>query len=159
MSRHFMPAIILLIVSAAFFSLDNHTIAPENHTVQEDTLAASNKKYVDQIMRWLGDRADKPAEEVFKDIQMFKGRTAGDMIRIMDGAYRRSLGVGCAYCHDTQDWASNDKTEKQATRAMAEFTGAINNDLLPKVEGIKSEKPRVRCGTCHQGKPRPGADL
>ncbi|MDH5400542.1 MAG: c-type cytochrome [Cyclobacteriaceae bacterium] len=155
MSRHFIPVIILLAASVLFLSLDDQSPVKKVRITQEDSLAALNKKHVDQVMRWLGDRAKLPAEEVFKDIEIFRGRTAEEMIDIMDRRYRSTLGVSCAHCHDPFDWASNEKPEKEVTRAMVAFTQKINNDLLANMQGLKSENPRVRCSTCHRGNAKP----
>ena len=158
MSRSITPIIILLAVSVALFSLDTHTAENTVSAIVQDTIAEQNRKHVEQLKKWLGDRASKPAEEVFKDIQIFKGQTAERVLGIMEMGYSRSLGVGCAHCHDTFDWASDAKEEKAVTRAMVEFTNKINDDLLANMHGLKSENPRVRCSTCHRGKAKPTTD-
>ena len=158
MSKPVFPFIMLLAVAVTFFSLDSYSPEYTGFSIMEDSIQEQNRKHVEQLMKWLGDRAQKPAEEVFKDIQLFKGQTAERVLRIMENGYSKSLGVGCAHCHDTFDWASDAREEKGVTRAMVEFTHKINDDMLANMHGLKSEKPRVRCSTCHRGKAIPSTD-
>lgn len=39
----------------------------------------------------------EPAETVFKNIQIFKGRPAGQLLAIMQMGFSRSLGINCTY--------------------------------------------------------------
>jgi hypothetical protein len=94
------------------------------------------------------------AESVFKDIQMFKGRRAGDIGRIMNYGFGRSLAVGCYHCHAQNDWAKDEKKQKRIARDMGRMVGAINTDYVSKIEGLgdnPEQKPTVNCSTCHRG--------
>lgn len=55
---------------------------------------------------------EKPAEQVYKNIQIFKGVPAS---RLMAGMMRFSqfLGVDCAYCHVPNQFEKDDKPAKQ----------------------------------------------
>lgn len=97
---------------------------------------------------------DKPAEEVYKNIQVFNGLPASQL----DGAMQfmsASLGVGCDHCH-TNPWESDAKTAKIATRRMILMTRNINKENF-------SNNPAVTCYSCHYGRPHsiplPGAEL
>jgi hypothetical protein len=97
---------------------------------------------------------EKPAEEVYKNIQVFNGLPASQL----DGAMQfmsASLGVGCDHCH-TNSWESDTKTAKLATRRMVLMTRNINKENF-------GNNPAVTCYSCHYGRPHsiplPGAEL
>lgn len=97
---------------------------------------------------------EKPAEEVYKNIQVFNGLPASQL----DGAMQfmsASLGVGCDHCH-TSSWESDAKTAKVATRVMILMTRNINKETF-------GNNPAVTCYSCHFGRPHsiplPGAEL
>ncbi len=98
--------------------------------------------------------SEKPAEEVYKNIQVFNGLPASQL----DGAMQfmsASLGVGCDHCH-TNSWESDTKTAKVATRRMILMTRNINKENF-------GNNPAVTCYSCHFGRPHsiplPGAEL
>ncbi len=99
-------------------------------------------------------KPEKPAEEVYKNIQVFNGLPASQL----DGAMQfmsASLGVGCDHCH-TNAWESDQKTAKVATRTMIVMTRNINKETF-------GNNPAVTCYSCHFGRPHsiplPGAEL
>jgi Photosynthetic reaction centre cytochrome C subunit len=118
---------------------------------QEQKLAELRKKIAGQ--------ETKPAEEVFKNIQILKGMPAGRLLKVMEIGYSRSLGVNCAHCHAVDQWEKDDKPTKQITRDMIVMMRSINNDLLKKIKHLKSENPVVNCATCHRGQTKPALDL
>jgi hypothetical protein len=88
---------------------------------------------------------DKPAEQVYKNIQVMKGVPAS---RLMPAMNRLSqfLGVDCAYCHVPDALDKDDKPAKQTARKMFELVRTINTTL---------NTNRVTCYTCHRGQPQP----
>ncbi|HEY4613346.1 MAG TPA: hypothetical protein VII11_10210 [Bacteroidota bacterium] len=58
----------------------------------------SQDSLIAEIEKRIAGKENIPAEEVFKNIQNFKGLPAGRIPRIMS-AFARSLGVGCSHCH------------------------------------------------------------
>jgi hypothetical protein len=131
--------------------IETPTIQNEKPFNQEQTLAELRKKIAEQ--------KDKPAGEVFKNIQLLKGVPAGRLLSIMEIAYSKSLGVDCTHCHVVGDWEKDDKPTKQIARDMAMMVRAINNDHLKKIKNLKSENPVVNCTTCHRGQTKPALDL
>ncbi len=103
-------------------------------------------------------REKEPAETVFKNIQILKGRPAAQVLAIMEFGYSRSLGVNCTYCHTPDKWESEDKTKKQITREMSAMSAKINGELLKGIKNI-NEKAVINCTTCHRGKTTPATDL
>ena len=82
-----------------------------------------------------------------------------------------SLGVNCAYCHNSRAWGNWEQSPPQRVTAWhgQRMTRTINNDyivpttdLLPaKRLGPKGDAPKSNCTTCHQGvfKPLFGANM
>jgi hypothetical protein len=96
---------------------------------------------------------------VFKNIQSLKGVPAGQLLTIMDTGFRPALGVKCSFCHDPQNWASDDKDEKKVAREMMRMTHDINDKYLKTIKGLDSDKPAVNCTTCHRGEQKPALTM
>ncbi len=56
------------------------------------------------------------------------------------------LGVECEYCHNEENYSSDEKREKRAAREMMIMMAAINEAPI-----FKSENKTVTCYTCHRG--------
>jgi len=89
------------------------------------------------------------AEGRFKNIQVFKGYPADDVIPAMQ-FISNALGVDCEYCHVDRAPEKDDKKEKATARKMITMTLAINHDNF---EGHRE----VTCMSCHRGASRPVA--
>ena len=78
--------------------------------------------------------AQAPAQEAPKNLQVLpKDWTRAQVVNVMQN-FNAALGVGCDYCHvqnqgSPPDFASDDKPEKEAARAMMKLTGELNTDL------------------------------
>lgn len=114
---------------------------------------------LENLRKAIAGRENKPAEEVFKNIQMLKGMPAGRLLRVMELGYARSLGVTCTHCHVADAWEKEDKPTKQITREMNAMVAVINNDQLKKIKNLKSPTPIINCTTCHRGQTRPALNL
>ena len=62
----------------------------------------------------------------------------------------KALGVQCDFCHDLDDFSSDDIPKKNIARGMMKMVGSINGKL--KKDGFKAE---VKCMTCHAGSEKP----
>jgi hypothetical protein len=122
-----------------------------------DTLAQARARYVNAIREQIKGQEEAPAESVFKNIQTLKGMPAGRLLGMMEMGWSRALGVSCDHCHDPEKWDSDDKRAKLAARDMVGMTRAINADYIRKMANLRGENPTVNCGTCHNGRARPGA--
>lgn len=71
-----------------------------------------------------------------------------DEVRPMMGAFTRSLGVRCDYCHVMGNFASDDNPKKETARMMI----TMAHDLNAK---FPDGKVHVTCYTCHRGKTMP----
>jgi hypothetical protein len=93
-----------------------------------------------------------PAEEVWKNIQTFKGRPAIAVLRVMEQAFVPNLGVKCNYCHVPGQWELDDKNPKKVARQMWVMRAKWQEEAR-----TASGNPEavVTCYTCHKGKPKP----
>ncbi|MEK6333792.1 MAG: c-type cytochrome [Acidobacteriota bacterium] len=114
---------------------------------------------LENLRKAIAGQENKPAEEVFKNIQMLKGMPAGRLLRVMEMGFARSLGVSCTHCHVADAWDKEDKPTKQITRDMYAMVSVINNDQLKKIKNLKGPNSIVNCTTCHRGQTKPALNL
>ncbi len=93
-----------------------------------------------------------PAEQVWKNIQTFKGMPAIRVLRIMEQAFVPNLGVECSYCHFEKQWDSDEKNPKQVARQMWVMRAEWQEEAR-KASG--NRQAVVTCYTCHKGQPKP----
>lgn len=101
-----------------------------------------------------GGRDDKPAGEVFKNVQTLKNMPAGRLVGVMNG-WTKALGVKCNHCHTLGAWEKEDVPAKQIARDMVALTSRINGESLKEIKNLKSERPSISCYTCHRGAVKP----
>jgi photosynthetic reaction center cytochrome c subunit len=89
----------------------------------------------------------KPAEQVYKNIQVLKGIPADELIPSMQ-FIAASLGVECDFCHAERAFDKDDKKPKQAARKMIQMMLAIN-------QGSFDGHREVTCYSCHRGSTKP----
>jgi hypothetical protein len=139
-----------------------------------DTTAAERDSLMNDVMKRIAGREQMAAESVFKDIQALKGRRAGDIPRVMNYGFGRSLAVSCYHCHARDDWAADEKKQKRIARDMMRMVAAINTEHLEKIEGLGEggrpggpggpggmgdRRPTVNCSTCHRGSIRANPEM
>jgi photosynthetic reaction center cytochrome c subunit len=114
---------------------------------------------LENLRKAISGQENKPAEEVFKNIQMLKGMPAARLLRVMELGYARSLGVNCTHCHVADAWEKEDKPTKQIAREMNAMAGVINNEQLKKIKNLKGPNSIINCTTCHRGQTKPALNL
>ncbi len=119
---------------------------------------AAKDELLAELRSQIAGREQEPAETVFKDIQLFKGRPAEQLLAVMELGFTRSLGVECSHCHDVKDWPGDARKEKAIAREMILMNRGIN-EKLKAIEGIESDPPVVNCTTCHRGQKKPAISL
>lgn len=95
---------------------------------------------------------EKKAEEVYKNIKVFKGLPAS---KLRDTMFylRGALGVSCTHCHvNFNDFEKDDKQAKQTARQMIEMVRQLNQQNF-------NGREVVNCNTCHRGQTKPTAPL
>lgn len=110
-------------------------------------------KYYNHKVKNSFDDDDKPAEEVYKNIQVLKGMPAGDLHWVMH-FMRASLNVRCSFCHvhdektNTWNFESDSIKEKSTAREMILMVKSINTNHF-------NGNSAVTCFTCHGGHTNP----
>ena len=85
----------------------------------------------------------KPAEEVYKNIQVLQGMPAHQVTPTMQ-FIAASLGVDCEYCHVFRKRDLDVRPAKLVARKMMRMVAAMNNNTF-------DGSPKVTCYTCHRG--------
>jgi hypothetical protein len=167
-------AAILILSVMLIWSRPSDNVKAQNGQTQDkqttavqgnQTTTSQSDKPFDQaqaladLRKAIAGREDKPAGEVFKNIQMLKAMPAGRLLRVMELGYAKSLGVDCTHCHVPGQWEKEDKPTKQIARDMAAMVANINNDQLKKIKNLKSAEPVINCTTCHRGQIKPALNL
>jgi len=87
------------------------------------------------------------AGEKFKNIKVLNDIPADQLGRVMD-LMSASLGVKCSFCHNTDNFSSDEKRNKQTARKMISMTFDINKANF-------NGRPQVTCNSCHNGHNEP----
>ena len=117
-----------------------------------DSITAARAVFVKEVAAMIAGKENDPAEKVFKNIQLMKTVTAGQLLTAMDQGIGRGTGKGCNDCHVTTDWASDTLPRKKTARIMMGVVNDINTTLLPKMGPGRGGVPRsISCITCHRG--------
>ena len=109
-------------------------------------------KHIEELERLIAGKEQQPAEQVFKNIQTFKGMPAIRVLRIMEQAFVPNLGVECSHCHTVGEWESDSKREKTVAREMWVLRGEVQQKLR-QITG-KTDLP-FTCYSCHKGQAKP----
>ena len=117
-----------------------------------DSLAKLRATFVEQVMHDIAGRESQPAGQVFKNVQVLKSITAGELVAKMDKEYGEALGWNCTNCHRLApqgNWASDTSNNKVRARFMQQMQNDINTVSLPKL--FPKDTPKVSCASCHRG--------
>jgi photosynthetic reaction center cytochrome c subunit len=100
-------------------------------------------------------KTDGPlASEAYQNVQVLGDLTQGQMVRLMLSIKSWvAPDVGCNYCHNAPDYASDVKYTKRVAREMLRMTRHINADWTQHVKA--NGATGVTCFTCHRGQPIP----
>ena len=125
-----------------------------------DSVAAERDFYMQQVLSSIKGKEELDADSVFTNIKTFKGVkrfTAKHFLLMMNIGWGKGLGVSCTYCHNSGDWASDEKPTKEIARQMYKLRATINNELK-QIKNLQSQRPLINCITCHREKPIPVLD-
>ena len=160
-----LAASLILGVMLVCSQTSDNVKAQTGQTPDTQTTTSQSDKAFDQaqalanLRKAIAGQEDKPAGEVFKNIQMFKAMPAARLLKVMELGYAKSLGVNCTHCHVAGQWEKEDKPTKQIARDMAAMAANINNEQLKKFKNLKSAEPVINCTTCHRGQTKPALNL
>ena len=156
-----LKCIILAFFTLTIFAFSRIPYSRESglpSTGTEDSLAADRAKYVALLMGTIKGKERMRSDSVFKNVKVLK-MPAARLLKVMEIGYSKSLGVSCGHCHNTNDFASEEKNAKDITRQMMQMNARIYNELLKNVTGLENKSPVVNCTTCHRGELKPALDL
>ena len=130
-------------------SKDGNSLTFEEHHQFGDEAAGDDTVVFDRqpASEWKPDEKPKPAEEVYKNIQIMKGVPAPRLMTVM-GFFTRWLGVECNHCHMGSEFEKDDKPAKQTARKMLLMVRVINKDNF-------GDRGPVTCWMCHRGSATP----
>ncbi len=95
-----------------------------------------------------------PAELVFKNIEILKGKPASCVPGMMK-RLNEQLGVECKHCHVAGAWEKEEPEAKRTARRMFKMIGDVSQKYI-------YGKTEVTCWTCHRGGAKPsngGAEI
>lgn len=92
-----------------------------------------------------------PAGQAYQNVQVLKDLSVGEFTRLMVSITTWvAPEQGCAYCHNTDNMASDAVYTKVVARRMLQMVKHINADWKDHVAATG-----VTCYTCHRGQPVP----
>jgi hypothetical protein len=98
------------------------------------------------VLKHMAGHEDEPAEKVFTNIELLKGRPASRLPGMMT-ALTGLLGVECSFCHDLNNFATETPRKITARKHFA-MQAALNRDQFAGANAVS-------CWTCHRGTPKP----
>lgn len=155
--KKLLTLFIFFIALISIFFLSERKAFNKNNS-GSDSVEAMKKIYVDAINEQIKGKEEISSDSVFKDVQMMGKVPAARLIMIMDKGFSRSLGVSCEHCHNTNDWASNEKKQKTIAREMMKMSGQIR-EMISNIKEIEPKENSVTCTTCHRGDIVPATKL
>jgi len=88
----------------------------------------------------------RPAEKVYKNIQVFKGLPAEELVPAMN-FIAGSLGVDCDYCHG-ENFEADKRPAKGKAREMIQMVRRLNEEDF-------HARTEITCSTCHRSQAIP----
>jgi len=152
MKKSIKAMTVLFVISFLIIDSSN-TVEAQNVVDQEQEKMI---EYIAQVEEMIKGKEDLPAKDVFKNIKIeqMKNFPAGRLVAIMRVAFSNSLGTDCMHCHVENDWASDEKKQKDIARGMWQMMG----ETSAKVREItgNDNAVAVNCTLCHAGSIIPG---
>ena len=157
MRYFFILSALAIFISAFSFSVQTK---PLSASIRKDTLQEERDRYMKQVLESIKGKEKWDADSVFKNLKTFKGVkgfTARHFLLMMNIGWGKGLGISCTYCHNPDDWSSDEKPQKEIARQMYEIRRVVNQ-RLEKIANLQSSPPLINCITCHREKPIPLTD-
>jgi hypothetical protein len=134
-----------VLLSAALFAQGPPTQAPTAPatTPAPADAAARQKELLNGIRERIRGHESEPAETVFKNIELLKGKPASRLPGMMS-ALTGLIGVTCSTCHVPDHWESDELIPKQTARRHFKMQADLNRDYFGGANAIS-------CWTCHRG--------
>lgn len=90
----------------------------------------------------------------FKNLQVFDKKIPSDELKNTMNGFTDQLGVKCTFCHNLDDYSSDEKKHKADARKMVQLVQFMRAN---KAKYFKTEvkDDQISCGGCHRGKAEP----
>ncbi|HUI29218.1 MAG TPA: c-type cytochrome [Candidatus Acidoferrales bacterium] len=88
-----------------------------------------------------------------KNLQVLKFVKSKEELKGWMNMVKTSLGVDCDYCHNTDNFASDEKPTKRKARMMLKMLVQVRNDYF-----AYPDAKQPTCYTCHQGHKEPASE-
>ena len=154
-----MKSLMILFAAAIFLNTYDPSPLKSLSFRQTDSLQADWDKNKDRILDEIAGKENLPADSVFQNLKYMGKMPAKRLLAVMEFGYAKSLGVKCGHCHNTNDFASDEKQSKLIARDMRAMNQKINQDLLKDISWDDEDNHFVNCTTCHRGQKKPALNL
>lgn len=85
------------------------------------------------------------------NVQVLTGMSSAQIWTYMQQYVSGGLGVSCQYCHNINNFASDEYPQKLAARSMLYLVSDVNSQFIVGLPNWKGNY--VQCATCHNNKP------
>jgi photosynthetic reaction center cytochrome c subunit len=85
------------------------------------------------------------------NVQVLTGMSSAQIWLYMQQYVSGGLGVGCQYCHNINNFASDEVPQKAAARSMLYLVSDVNAQFIVNLPNWKGNY--VQCATCHNNQP------
>jgi len=86
------------------------------------------------------------------NVQVLTGMTSAQIWTYMQQYVSGGLGVGCQYCHNVNNFASDEYPQKLAARNMLYLVSDVNSEFIVDLPNWRGNY--VQCATCHNNQPK-----
>ena len=150
--------VIFLIAATVIFltSFENKYGSDVENIAINDSLERDRAKYTAIINEKIKGKEKMIVDSVFSNLKVLGGFPAENLVFAMN-SWSRALGVSCGHCHNTNNFAEDEKQKKEISRQMVEMGNMISQKLKT-INGL-SDRPIVNCTTCHRGDLKPAFRL
>ena len=147
---------LITITGCLLTSFGNKPDISQRHKILNDSLEKDSAKYTAIVSEKIRGKEKVMVDSVFANLKVLGGFPAENLVFAMN-SWSRALGVSCGHCHNTNDFANDEKEKKEISRQMVEM-GNLISQKLKTIKGL-SQKPIVNCTTCHRGELKPAFRL
>ena len=146
--------VIISIAASIIFitSFENKNSPVAIEMAINDSLEKDRAKYTAVINDRIKGKEKMLVDSVFSNLKVLGGFPAENLVFAMN-SWSRALGVSCGHCHNTNDFANDEKQKKEISRQMVEMGNMISQKLKT-IKGL-SERSIVNCTSCHRGELKP----
>ncbi len=85
------------------------------------------------------------------NVQVLQGMSSAQIWTYMQQYVSGGLGVGCQYCHNINNFASDEIPQKASARAMLRLVNDVNAEFIVGLPNWRGNY--VQCATCHNNQP------